>query len=86
MDAKGTFGLWVIYLNAIIISRAALLILLYMFFLILGCTMIQMLTGEPPWKNRVENVVQLHMLLMRWEGPPPYTIHARYFLFIISLF
>ena len=47
--------------------------------------MIQMLTGEPPWKNRVENVVQLHMLLMRWEGPPPYTIHARYLLLIIFL-
>lgn len=39
-----------------------------------GCTMIQMLTGEPPWKDRnIQSLVQLHMLLMQWDkGPPPY--------------
>lgn len=39
-----------------------------------GCTMIQMLTGEPPWKDRnIQSLVQLHMLLMQWnQGPPPY--------------
>jgi len=39
-----------------------------------GCTMIQMLTGEPPWKDRnIQSLVQLHMLLMQWnKGPPPY--------------
>jgi hypothetical protein len=39
-----------------------------------GCTMIQMLTGEPPWKDRnLKGLVQLHLLLTSWEGgPPPY--------------
>lgn len=39
-----------------------------------GCTMIQMLTGDPPWKDRnLKGLVQLHLLLNSWEnGPPPY--------------
>jgi mitogen-activated protein kinase kinase kinase 17/18 len=39
----------------------------------LGCTMIQMLTGNPPWKDfNLNNLVQLHMLLSTWnKGPPP---------------
>lgn len=38
-----------------------------------GCTVIQMLTGEPPWKsNNLQSIIQLHMLLStRPEGPPP---------------
>jgi serine/threonine protein kinase len=38
-----------------------------------GCTMIQMLTGEPPWKDRnLKGLVQLHLLLTSWDqGPPP---------------
>lgn len=37
-----------------------------------GCTVIQMLTGQPPWKaNNIQNIVQLHMLLSNMkEGPP----------------
>ena len=37
-----------------------------------GCTVIQMLTGQPPWKaNNIQNIVQLHMLLSTMkEGPP----------------
>jgi serine/threonine protein kinase len=39
-----------------------------------GCTMIQMLTGSPPWKEfNIQNLVQLHLLLTGWtKGPPPY--------------
>ena len=37
-----------------------------------GCTIIQMLTGEPPWKDRkLQSLVQLHLLLSTWEGIPP---------------
>lgn len=38
-----------------------------------GCTMIQMYTGEPPWKDmQLKGIVQLHMLLASWTaGPPP---------------
>lgn len=38
-----------------------------------GCTMIQMLTGEPPWKDRnLQGIVRLHIFLSQWkEGPPP---------------
>lgn len=40
-----------------------------------GCTMIQMLTGQPPWKDQnLNNLVQLHILLSSWNrGPPPYS-------------
>eukprot|EP01034_Spumella_vulgaris_P022062 gene22062-28157_t len=40
-----------------------------------GCTMIQMLTGEPPWKDRnLKGLVQLHLLLASWDqGTPAYT-------------
>lgn len=40
----------------------------------LGCTMIQMLTGHPPWKEyNLSNLVQLHVLLSSWQqGPPPH--------------
>ena len=38
-----------------------------------GCTIIQMLTGEPPWKEKnLNGLVQLHMLLASWNGPPDY--------------
>jgi len=39
-----------------------------------GCTMIQMLTGEPPWKDQnIKGLVQLHILLSTWDqGPPPF--------------
>ena len=38
-----------------------------------GCTMIQMLTGQPPWKDRnLHSMVQLHLLLQGWNGPPAY--------------
>lgn len=38
-----------------------------------GCTMIQMFTGEPPWKDRnLRGIMQLHALLVSWDkGPPP---------------
>lgn len=37
-----------------------------------GCTIIQMLTGDPPWKDRkLQTLIQLHMLLSTWEGIPP---------------
>lgn len=37
-----------------------------------GCTVIQMLTGDPPWKDRkLQSLVQLHVLLQQWEGVPP---------------
>ncbi len=40
-----------------------------------GCTMIQMMTGKPPWTDRhLSGLVQLHLLLQSWnQGPPPYT-------------
>lgn len=42
-----------------------------------GCTMIQMLTGQPPWKDRnLGSMVQLHLLLQGWSGPPPYDSEA----------
>jgi len=38
-----------------------------------GCTMIQMLTACPPWKDKnLNGLVQLHILLESWEGPPDY--------------
>lgn len=39
-----------------------------------GCTMIQMFTGEPPWKDKnLKSLIQLHILLSGWnEGPPPH--------------
>lgn len=39
-----------------------------------GCTMIQMFTGEPPWKDRnLRGIMQLHALLQSWKhGPPPF--------------
>lgn len=38
-----------------------------------GCTVVQMLTGEVPWKEfNLKTLVQLHMLLQSWNnGPPP---------------
>eukprot|EP00604_Paraphysomonas_vestita_P004202 CAMPEP_0174822094 /NCGR_PEP_ID=MMETSP1107-20130205/13157_1 /TAXON_ID=36770 /ORGANISM="Paraphysomonas vestita, Strain GFlagA" /LENGTH=600 /DNA_ID=CAMNT_0016040107 /DNA_START=550 /DNA_END=2352 /DNA_ORIENTATION=+ len=37
-----------------------------------GCTIIQMLTGEPPWKDKkLQSLVQLHLLLSSWHGIPP---------------
>ena len=48
-----------------------------------GCTIIQMLTGDPPWKDcNLQNLVQLHMHLLQWNGPPvfarevPREVHA----------
>ena len=39
-----------------------------------GCTIIQMLTGDPPWKDRkLHSIVQLHVLLSSWVGIPPLT-------------
>eukprot|EP01035_Chromulina_nebulosa_P022559 gene22559-29211_t len=36
-----------------------------------GCTMVQMLTGDPPWKDKnVKSHVQLYFLLKQWVGPP----------------
>ena len=41
-----------------------------------GCTMIQMLTAQPPWKDRnLTGLVQLHILMMDWKGPPTYPSH-----------
>ena len=39
-----------------------------------GGTIIQMLTGHPPWKEmNLKSLVQLHLLLQSWnKGPPPY--------------
>lgn len=38
-----------------------------------GCTIIEMLTASPPWKDRnLTGIVQLHALLQSWDGPPPY--------------
>lgn len=37
-----------------------------------GCTIIQMLTGHPPWKDRnLQSIIQLHLLLSSFEGIPP---------------
>jgi serine/threonine protein kinase len=37
-----------------------------------GCTMIQMLTGQPPWKElNLKGLVQLHVHLACWEGGAP---------------
>eukprot|EP01033_Poteriospumella_lacustris_P012080 gene12081-8632_t len=38
-----------------------------------GCTMVQMFSGEPPWKDRnLRGILQLHALLLSWDrGPPP---------------
>jgi hypothetical protein len=37
-----------------------------------GCTIIQMLTGDPPWKDRkLHSIIQLHVLLSTWVGIPP---------------
>lgn len=37
-----------------------------------GCTMIQMLTGEAPWRERnLQNMVKLQFLLASWPGGPP---------------
>ena len=37
-----------------------------------GCTIIQMLTGDPPWKDRkLQSLIQLHVLLSTLEGYPP---------------
>jgi serine/threonine protein kinase len=39
-----------------------------------GCTIIQMLTGDPPWKDRkLHSIIQLHVLLSTWVGIPPLT-------------
>ena len=41
-----------------------------------GCTMIQMLTAQPPWKDHnLTGLVQLHILMMDWKGPPSYPSH-----------
>eukprot|EP01041_Mallomonas_annulata_P007685 gene7685-15732_t len=38
-----------------------------------GCTIIQMLSGDPPWKDhKLSGLVQLHLLLSTWEGLPPF--------------
>lgn len=38
-----------------------------------GCTMIQMLNARPPWKDKnLNGLVQLHILLEGWVGPPEY--------------
>lgn len=37
-----------------------------------GCTIIQMLNGEPPWKERkLQSLIQLHVVLSSWIGIPP---------------
>lgn len=37
-----------------------------------GCTMVQMLTGDPPWKEKnLRTLVQLHLVWSNWNGPPP---------------
>jgi len=37
-----------------------------------GCTMIEMFTGEPPWKDRnLKGLIQLHLLLSSWNEPYP---------------
>lgn len=38
----------------------------------MGCTIIQMLTGEPPWKElKLQSLVQLHVHLSTFQGIPP---------------
>ena len=38
----------------------------------LGCTIIQMLTGEPPWKDlKLQSIIQLHVHLTKFQGIPP---------------
>mmetsp|Transcript_19328 Transcript_19328/g.32503 ORF Transcript_19328/g.32503 Transcript_19328/m.32503 type:complete len:887 (+) Transcript_19328:176-2836(+) len=38
----------------------------------MGCTIIQMLTGEPPWKDlKLQSIIQLHVHLSKFEGIPP---------------
>jgi serine/threonine protein kinase len=43
-----------------------------------GCTVIQMLTGDPPWKDQnLSGIAQLGYLLSTWnKGPPPFTIRG----------
>ena len=37
-----------------------------------GCTIIQMLTGDPPWKDlKLQSIVQLHVHLSNFQGIPP---------------
>lgn len=37
-----------------------------------GCTIIQMATGQPPWKDRKMQLFELGHLVVNWtEGPPP---------------
>jgi serine/threonine protein kinase len=37
-----------------------------------GCTVVQMLTGEPPWKQyNICDIVQLCQFLQSWPGGPP---------------
>jgi serine/threonine protein kinase len=36
-----------------------------------GCTIVQMLTGEPPWKDRKpSSLIHLHTLVSTWKGVP----------------
>jgi serine/threonine protein kinase len=38
----------------------------------MGCTIIQMLTGEPPWKElKLQSIIQLHVHLSQFQGIPP---------------
>ena len=40
-----------------------------------GCTIIQMLTGQPPWKDqKLSGLMQLFTLMQKWEGPPTYPV------------
>lgn len=39
-----------------------------------GCTVVEMLTGRPPWQSdTVTTVVQLYMHIVATKGPPPYS-------------
>jgi serine/threonine protein kinase len=43
-----------------------------------GCTVIQMISGKPPWRDRSVNLVQLGLLVQGWnEGPPPVLDYAK---------
>jgi serine/threonine protein kinase len=43
-----------------------------------GCTVIQMITGKPPWRDRNVNIVQIGLLVQNWsEGPPPVLDYSR---------